>query len=286
MSALFDLIRARTSIRSYDGQKLTEEDREKLLGYARSIENPWGIPVTFVLLDAKEHGLKSPVLTGETLYIAAKVKKVPHGEEAFGFSFEKLVLCAQAAGIGTVWIGGTMNRAVFESATGLEADERMICVTPVGYPAKKRSIRETMMRKAVKADSRKPWEELFFRGDFQTPLTEAGLRDAAGPESAAAADALEMVRLAPSAVNKQPWRVVALDGAYHFYEKKDRGYVSEATGDLQKCDVGIAVCHFVSALEERGISFEFAIRDPEIPAPEDTEYIATVKIKGQGAAEL
>ncbi len=37
------------------------------------------------------------------------------------------------------------------------------------------------------------------------------------------AEILEMVRWAPSAVNKQPWRIVYKDGTYHFYEKKDAG---------------------------------------------------------------
>ena len=279
MSQLLDLIRSRTSVRSYDGRRLSAEEESRLLEYARAVKNPWGIPVTFHLLDAKEHGLKSPVLTGETLYLAGVVKKVPHGEVAFGYSFEKLVLFAQELGIGTVWIGGTMNRDAFEAAVGLRKDERMICVTPVGYPAKKRSLRESMMRKAVKADSRKPWEELFFCGDSQTPLTEAGLRDLTGndPRSAAVSEALEMVRLAPSAVNKQPWRVVVRDAAYYFYEKKDRGYVSEATGDLQKTDLGIAICHFTAGLEEKEIPYEVSAADPGIAAENDLEYIATVK---------
>jgi len=53
------------------------------------------------------------------------------------------------------------------------------------------SVRETMMRKAIKADERLPFEELFFRGTFDTPLT----MDRAGK----LAIPLEMVRLAPSA---------------------------------------------------------------------------------------
>ena len=61
-----------------------------------------------------------------------------------------------------------------------------------------------------------------------------------------------MVRFAPSAVNKQPWRIIAVGDRYHFYEKKDNGYVGEATGDLQKIDVGIALCHFVMGFEEQG----------------------------------
>ena len=83
-----------------------------------------------------------------------------------------LVLYAQSLGIGTVWLGGTMNRAAYEQAMELSADEIMPCASPLGYPAKRMSLREGTMRKAIKADERLPFEELFFDGDFKTPLTK------------------------------------------------------------------------------------------------------------------
>ena len=70
---------------------------------------------------------------------------------------------------------------------------------------------------------------------------------------------------------------MAGDGCYHFYEKKDKGYVSDATGDLQKIDVGIALCHFAMGLEEEGKKPEVDVRNPDIPTAENVEYIATVK---------
>ena len=85
------------------------------------------------------------------------------------------------------------------------------------------------------------------------------------------------MRLAPSAVNKQPWRIVAADGGFHFYEKQDKGYVSEKTGDLQKIDVGIALCHFVLGLEEQGKQPVVSVQGPGLPVPAGVHYIATVK---------
>ena len=69
------------------------------------------------------------------------------------------------------------------------------------------------------------------------------------------------------------------DGIFHFYEKKDKGYVNEATGDLQKIDVGIALCHFIMGLEEKGKEVEVIISDPKADIPDDAEYIASVKIR-------
>ena len=86
---------------------------------------------------------------------------------------------------------------------------------------------------------------------------------------------LQMVRWAPSAVNKQPWRVVVTGSDVHFYMAKGKGFESASVGNMQKTDMGIALCHFALGAEEAGLDVEFEINDPGIPVPEKTEYIAT-----------
>ena len=261
---MMELVRTRRSVRTFDGQPLKAEDEEKLLAYMQAIPNPYGIPVRFVLLDAKEHGLSSPVIVGESRYVAAKVDRVPHGEEAVGYSFEKLVLYAWSMGIGTTWIGGTMKRSLFERAADVRDGEWMFCVSPLGYPAKKMSARESIMRKAIKADERKSASQLFFDRDFSTPLAA---------EDEKLRDALEMVRWAPSATNSQPWRILRDGSAFHFYLEHTKGYTSDAGWDMQKIDMGIALCHFMGAA-----GGELILSDPGIPTGEGREYIATVKL--------
>ena len=260
---MFELIRRRRSVRTFDGNPLRPEDAEKILRFAQSIETPYGIPVSWKLLSAAEHGLSSPVIVGTDTYIAGKLRREPHAEEAFGFAFEKLVLYAESLGLGTTWIAGTMNRPAFEKAMELQADEVMPCVSPIGCPAKKMSLRETMMRKAVRADSRMEFSDLFFDGSFDRPLSE----------NTPYRDALEMVRWAPSAVNKQPWRAVISGRQAHFYERKSKGYTDATGWDLQKVDMGIALCHFSLGLEDR---VSLTIADPGLSVPEDTDYIATL----------
>ena len=221
----------------------------------------------FKLLDGKKEKLKCPVVSGTDLYIGAKVSRVPHMEEAVGYSFEALVLYAQSLGIGTVWVGGTMDRPAFEKAMALTENERMPCMSPIGYPAQKMSIRESLMRKGVKADSRDPFVTLFYDGMFSTPLTP----DKAG----SLAQPLEMVRWAPSAVNKQPWRAVLRENAVHFYLEHTKGFVSDAVGDMQKVDMGIALCHFELAAKENDIEAQFHISDPGIMTGDNVEYIAS-----------
>ena len=263
-----ELIRARRSVRSFDGRVLDEATKEKLLSC--DMENPYGIPVTVKFLSAKDHGLSCPVVTDCDLYVGGRVKDVPKACVAFGFSFERFVLYAQSLGLGTVWLGGTMNREAYEKAMGLAHDELMLCASPVGYPAAKMSMRESMMRKVIKADERLAFEELYFDGDFTTPLT----KEKAGKVAAA----LEMVRLAPSAVNKQPWRVVVAGDSVHFYLVRNKGVGHGEKLDMQMIDMGIALCHFALTTEELGLQMAFVEEDPNITNAVG-EYIASYKLK-------
>lgn len=51
---------------------------------------------------------------------------------------------------------------------------------------------------------------------------------------------------------------------FHFYEKKTKGYEMESTGDIQKVDLGIIMCHFEIAAKEQGIDGAFKIENPDI----------------------
>ena len=167
-----EVIKRRRSVRTFDGTALRKEDAQKIMDFAENAENPYGIPIIWKLLDAAKDSLNSPVIVGTNTYIAGKMRRIPHAEEAFGYSFEKIVLFAESIGVGTTWIAGTMDRRAFERAMELENGEVMPCVSPLGYPAKKMSLRETMMRKGIRADSRFDFGELFFDGSFEKPLTE------------------------------------------------------------------------------------------------------------------
>ncbi len=267
MKNLEESVRSRRSVRTYDQRSLTAQDREALCAYMEKIENPYGLSVEFRLLE----GMGSPVVVGSDLFVAGKMEKAAHMNEAFGYSFEKMVLFAESMGVGTVWIGGTMDRGAFEKAVALSDNEVMPCVSPLGYPAKKMSLRETMMRKTVKANERLPFEQIVFQGSFEKPMTK--------DEAGALQLPLEMVRLAPSAINKQPWRMVVTDGMVHFYIKRSKGFGSGEI-DMQKIDMGIALCHFDMMAKDLGLNPEFVIDEPEVAGKGDMEYIASYRYNG------
>ena len=270
MSNFLELAKSRRSVRTFEKEKLDDSVILELKQFSDSITNPYGIPVRFVFLDKDDNDLSSPVLAGEKTYVSAVVKKGEHAEEAYGYAFEALLMHAHEKGLGTVWIGGTMPRDKFETATGLAANDVMPCMSPLGKVAKKMSVKETLMRKGVKADSRKNFGELFFEDDFNTPMTEVKAM------SLGVEDALESVRVAPSAVNKQPWRIVVKGNEAHFYVRHDKGFMTPDY-DLQKIDVGIALYHFDQVMTEEGKKLTIGFDNPGITTPSDVDYVATYK---------
>ena len=260
-----DMIRQRKSVRTFDGRSLSDADRKQLEDYINTLTNPFDVPVEFSLLDAKEHNLSSHVIVGENTYLTAKVKREGHYKIAYGYSFEKACLYALSLGIGTVMLAASLSRSTFEQAMNVQTDEVLPVGSPAGYPAEKRSIRDSLMRKGLKADERIPFGKLYYNSTFENELT----KEAAG----VFAEALEMARLAPSAGNKQPWRAVLDGDKVHFYEQKSMKV--SPLGDIQKVDVGIALAHFDMTMEENGYAGSFAFADPGIQAPSETYYIVT-----------
>ena len=261
----------RKSVRTYKEEAIAEDIMDQVRSYLIQDKGLFDVPVDFILLDAEKNHVSSPVILGAHTYVAGKYKKQNNAELSFGYAFEKFILYATSLGLGTVWLAATIDRKSFEQAIDLKADEVMPVVTPLGYAAEKRSVREKLMRKGMKSDSRLPFESLFYKDTFDTPLRDEDENIWHFP--------LEMVRWAPSATNKQPWRVVVEKDQVHFYEKKTKGYEKDSYGDIQKVDVGIALCHFEIAAKEKGLKGSFVQSDPGIKTAEDTEYMATYVVE-------
>ena len=241
----------RRSVRTFDGLPLSKAVRKDLLTFAEKLENPFKVNVRFVMLDRssgdkKENLSTNGIINGTDLFICSAVpKNAPFNLEACGYAFERMVLYAASLGVGTTIIAGTFNRKAFEKAMHLGEAEIMPVMSPLGHEAEKQSIKEKAMRKAVKADMRKGWNEIFFDGDFSVPLR----RDKAGIYE----DAFTAVNLAPSAVNRQPWLILKQDNVFHFYENHSKGMGSNYDSDIQRTDMGIAACHFILSMNEKGV---------------------------------
>lgn len=266
-----DAVKKRYSVRTFDKKPVEKEIREKIHAYAEKLRNPLGpkIKIQFIEKNLAPNGEKLGtygIIKGAQLYIGITVPNEEYAPEAVGYEFEQLVLYAASLGLGTCWLGGTFNRSAFTAAMKIGENEIFPILSPLGYPAQKKSFMEQMMRRTVKASGRVGWNELFFKDNFDKTLSKKDAGIYAFP--------LEMLRLAPSAVNKQPWRVVVSGNHVHFFEKQflkaDAGSV-----DMQRIDVGIGICHFHLALLESGKTGYFQRKKPDFNVPEGMKYIAS-----------
>jgi nitroreductase len=208
------------------------------------------------------------VIKNAQIFLVGSVQNGRMALEDYGYCKEKLILQATKLGLGTCWLGGTFQISRFAQAIGLQEGELLPTVSPVGYPAQQKSFTERMMRWAVGSDNRKPWQDIFFAGNFSQPLTPSQ----AGKYS----DALENLWLAPSAGNKQPWRILrdAKQNTFHFYLSRAFGYNSLWHVSLQNVDMGIAMCHFNLTVQETGLKGRWQI-DATAPKEKSLDYIAT-----------
>lgn len=266
-----EAVTKRYSVRNYSDQELEGEKKKAIQAFIASLDNPFGKKIKFHLFDMGEADEKQRlgtygVIKGAKHYFGSSIKLEPMVIEALGYEFEAVVLYMAHLGLGTCWLGGTFDRKGFINAMKLEEGELLPIISPFGYAADKKHIKELAMRKLIKADQRKDWNKLFYINDFTTPLSRE--------EAGAFEFALEMVRLAPSASNKQPWRVLCKDGIWHFYEHKEPGYSDYFPYDIQKVDMGIAAAHFDFSVREKGILGNFTTElDPNILTPKNVEYV-------------
>lgn len=270
--SVIDLIKTRKSSRSYKEIDIEDGTFQKLNDYLAKINSEAKIKARFEFAHSKDtqHETVEKLGTygfikGANSFLVGILDKGERDALEFGYLFEKIVLFATDLGLQTCWLGGTFKRGSFGKSLSLTESEFIPIVSPVGYEKDKPRVIESAMRVAVGADKRKPWSELFFERNSSKPLNEASAGSYAIP--------LEMVRLAPSASNKQPWRIVKDDKTFHFYICRTKGYGGPSY-DVQKNDIGIAKCHFELSANELGQKGNWRIME-NLTAPTQWEYVCS-----------
>lgn len=266
-----EAVKKRYSVRNYEEKEIEGDKRNSIVAFIDSLDNPLGSKVNFHYLDNKDIKNKEKlgtygVIKGAKQYIGTTIKLEPMALEALGYEMEAVMLYLAHLGIGTCWLGGTFDREGFADAMKIKEGEVFPVITPYGYATANKHEKEIEMRKMIQADHRKDWSELFYNNDFQTLLTREEANDVAF--------ALDMVRLAPSASNKQPWRILHKEGAFHFYEYKEPGYSDFFPYDIQRVDIGIAAAHFDFSVKEKSIKGHFNTScEPAVNLPQHMEYV-------------
>lgn len=233
-----EAIRKRHSCRSFTGEALPEDVAD---GLKKRIASADGL----MLIDGSNGRVGTyGIVSGSVCSIAlAGDATKPEFMKTAGDA-EEIVLWLTEQGIGSVWLGGTFK------VSGV--NDSISAVVALGVPANKMRLVDRIMHRAVSSNNRKPFDELF-------KSTSGGFGSYREP--------LEMMRLAPSAKNAQPWRAYVDDDTVHFYSTTNDRYTY--------IDMGIALRHF-SLTAPAGVFVNAA----SVPTPfSSVRYITSWKKK-------
>lgn len=116
--------------------------------------------------------------------------------EGVGYTGEGLVLEAASRGLDTCWVAGLFSARKTADLVGLGPGERIYAVAALGHARDRATVKERLLFAAGRSKHRRPLEEI-----------------APGCESWPqwARSAVEAARMAPSAMNRQPWRFALED---------------------------------------------------------------------------
>jgi nitroreductase len=169
----------------------------------------------------------------------------PNAQEITGFIGEGIILEATALGLNTCWVGGFFRPERVREHIELAENEEILSVTPVGYAVERKDSAEKLITGFIRSYQRKPVSELI-EGTIQSPWM---------------GKALEAAHLAPSAINRQPWR-------FRFEERAivvsvDSSWSSSPIS--KRLDCGIAMLHLELGARAAGIhgQWEF-LRPPAV----------------------
>jgi nitroreductase len=277
---VMEIIQERTSHRTYTGQPLEDDLKEKVLKILENLEyespfSDYAGKVRFELVSVPEFDPNEKkklgtygLIKGAQDFVVGAVEKSKYDREHYGYLMEFIILAATDIGLGTCWLGGFFNRGLFSAKINRTSDEIVPAITPIGLSAQ-RTVKEKLIRSFAKANKRLPWDQLFFKGSFSNPIT----KDQAGEYS----ELLEMIQIGPSDGNKQPWRIIKTPkrNIFHFYTNNPKDGRFLKYSNFRSLDIGIAVNHFDLTAKELDVKGNWIFEKPQIPGTEDLLYKIT-----------
>jgi len=239
----------RRSRRRFDGQPLPAEAEARIAGLCAEFRPFPDARAEFVGRSA-DLVLKGAVgnygkIRGARAFIAVvgNTESV-HSEERAGYTGEAIVLEAVAMGLHTCWVGGLFRPDVAARLADVHEREKVLSVIPIGHAPRDWSFEERLMTGFGRTHKRKPLSKLLKEGEDERL-------------SSWAREAIEAARLAPSAVNRQPWR---------FRIAEDTLTISVDDTKLlhtisKRLDCGIAMLHIELAALHAGVRGEWEFLD-------------------------
>ncbi len=248
--ALYDAIFRRKSVRKYRMDPLGHDVIEDISRYASSLDLLCPeIDVEFAFAEHGEIVNLLPVKSPHYILIFSEAKD--NYLYNAGFLGQQLDLYLSAKGLGRCWLGlARPQEQIVTCCDGLD----FTIMLGFGEAA------EPLHRDNVSQFKRKPMSQICF---------------VEGAE-----ELLEPVRLAPSAVNRQPWCFYGTPSELHVGREKLSSVRYPVFNRLNQIDLGIALCHLVLSAEHMGkvVKFEFFDSQKAEPPP-GYQYVVTAYIE-------
>ena len=270
-----ETIRQRNSVRTYEDVDLNKDHRSRLSSLLDGVNSELGpFRASFrvqdlTVLGSTEKATKVGtygVIKGQRGFLVGICDLSRDSLIDLGRALQGLVLELTEMGIGTCWLGGTFKRSDLSGPIDLNDGENIAVLISYGYPAKKKRLVEGLMKAAAGSKNRKNPEELFFADGFK-PLQQSF--------SSVLKNHLEAVRLAPSAINKQPWRLVVSEQELRLYLQRPAKTEGRAM-NMKYLDMGIAMAHLEAASLIDAIDFDWIAEGSGTVDDDGLEFIASL----------
>jgi nitroreductase len=171
-----DVVKARTSIRSFSNQDVEADKIGQVLECARlapswANKQCWRFIVVRkpekIEVLAKAAGTSNRWMSKAPAVIVAcgdpdlsgTRNDIKYFVVDVAIAMEHLVLAATDLGLGTCWIGA-FNEAKVKQILGIPDKIRVVALTPIGYPAAGAEVRESLTELIVKSKNRKTLDEI------------------------------------------------------------------------------------------------------------------------------
>ncbi len=238
----YKAIEVRTSRRKYRSQPLSREEissledqikpLQKKLSSSRIVISPSGFDdIIWTVIGS--YGL----ITGAESY-AVIIKDTDHGQfkadVQTGMLGEALILAATAEEIDTCWVGGMFDEEEVLSNHELKDSEEIAAITPLGQARDRLTLTEKLAKKFAGSHKRKPLAELCRGSPDADELEDM-------PDWIR--EAVISARLAPSAVNRQPWMFELKPAAGKVILREAE--LEDDHGVSPTLDCGIALLHIL-----------------------------------------
>lgn len=267
-SAWYDAIERRHSYRTYDGREVQPDKLARLAETCLGCSRP---QARTVLVDAGGDEIFRGIVgsygkvTGAGAWIAIIADTgFPDCMPWTGYVGEGVILEAVTLGLATCWVGGFFRSERVADQIELKQGEKVMAVTPVGYATATLSTTDRLLKRFARSHQRRQLEEL-----------TSGLPRAEWPDWVTVA--LEAARLAPSAVNRQPWRFEVEEGAITVAIES----VTDANRIPMRLDCGIAMLHLELGARRAGVSGRWEL----LELPRVARFIAGAKDAGSRQPE-